>query len=146
MAENPIRLGMSPMIYWELMNRSMPFIRLGALALVCLMAGCATSLKENIGKVRVGMEKDQVLDLLGGPMRTRRVQGQDRWTYVYYENQNQHQTEFRFRHGQVVKIAKVPARPQLKEELRDAATPAEYRTRVNERKELHNKGFKKVSP
>lgn len=42
---------------------------------------CATSQHQALRSVEVGMDKSEVLEHLGNPIRKTRQHGQDRWTY-----------------------------------------------------------------
>lgn len=67
-------------------------------ALLFLVLGCSTATKPVQERVSKGMDKDQVLDILGNPSRSKRVSGADKWSYdqhingkkttvhVYFEN------------------------------------------------------------
>lgn len=48
------------------------------------VVGCQTSRLKEFETVHGGMSKDQVLELVGGPKRTQRWHGRDRWEYRFY--------------------------------------------------------------
>lgn len=53
-------------------------------------------------KVAGGMEKDDVLDMMGSPTATLRRSGKDRWFYVFYEDKIRFEKEVQFFEGKVV--------------------------------------------
>jgi outer membrane protein assembly factor BamE (lipoprotein component of BamABCDE complex) len=63
-----------------LSKNSRPLKFLSAL-LVTTAVGCATQPKAVQETVSPGMDKDQVLNILGNPSRSKRVSGADRWSY-----------------------------------------------------------------
>ena len=46
-----------------------------------LLLGCQSTIKENMSEVKLGMDKHQVLHILGSPDITRRWEDKDRWIY-----------------------------------------------------------------
>lgn len=54
--------------------------------LSCVFIGCASPQHQALRRVDVGMDKADVLDLVGNPTRTDRAYNQDRWTYESYKN------------------------------------------------------------
>lgn len=69
------------------------------LSLCFLMLGCATDMKEQFGRIKVGMEKDEVLALMDSPQRTQRWHGMDRWTYIFYDDKQRLEKEVHFADG-----------------------------------------------
>lgn len=69
-------------------------------------------------RVEKGMEKAQVIDIVGSPNRTQRWRGMDRWTYIFYDSQLQAVREVHFDQG---KAAYVGAQyvPQVSAEQQD---------------------------
>jgi len=63
------------------------------------LAGCATSPKSQFTQVQVGMDKDQVLDIMESPQRTQRWHGMDRWTYIFYSEDQRTEKEVQFAEG-----------------------------------------------
>lgn len=91
-----------------------------ALALVIgfFLAACATSMSRSFDKLKMGMEKDQVLEEMGTPSKARRVNGIDRWTYVFYERQVRIEKEIQFEDGKVIYLGD-PQRPVYSAEEMD---------------------------
>jgi outer membrane protein assembly factor BamE (lipoprotein component of BamABCDE complex) len=71
------------------------------IAAATLLTGCASPGPHNLRKVDVGMEKAEVLEQIGNPVRTGRHQGQDRWTYLTPDNS---ETFIYFSEGKVTHV------------------------------------------
>jgi outer membrane protein assembly factor BamE len=63
-------------------------------------------------KLHPGMEKNDVLEVMGSPQRTQRLHGKDRWTYVFYDNQFRHEKEVQFFEGNAVYVGD-PWEPEI---------------------------------
>jgi hypothetical protein len=75
-------------------------VSLLSLATTLLLCSCVTPQYKRFVDVKVGMEKDQVLEAAGGgPTRTNRVDSEDRWTYVMPKDGDFITKEVRFREG-----------------------------------------------
>lgn len=63
--------------------------------------------------VKPGMEKDDVLQLIGSPNRTQRFHGKDRWTYIFHEKYMRFEKEVHFFEGNAVYVGNIwEAEPQ----------------------------------
>lgn len=83
----------------------------GLLYLALLVAlGCASPRYSSFEQVRTGMEKDQVIELMGSPNSHRRVRDEDRWGYVFYKDDLREEKAIHFVKGRVVYIGE-PIRP-----------------------------------
>ncbi len=60
---------------------------------------CQTSQLSEFNKVKTGMDKDQVMVLMGNPERTERLHSKDRWTYVFYDERVRYEKEIHFLDG-----------------------------------------------
>lgn len=78
---------------------SIPVIVLGLLT-----SACQTSMLKQFEEVRPGMEKDDVLELMGSPDQTQRSQGKDRWYYTFYDKKIRFQKEVQFFEGSAVYV------------------------------------------
>lgn len=67
-----------------------------------LSIGCQSSPLKDFSELKVGMEKGEVLDILGNPNHSGRFHGKDRWTYVFYDNKIRYKKEVHFDQGHVV--------------------------------------------
>ncbi len=89
-----------------------------------LLTACQMSPVRQFSKVQVGMEKDQVLAVMGSPQKTLRRASQDRWTYVFYDDDNKKvQREVRFEAGFAVHVGE-PLTPEISAEEQDAKNEA----------------------
>ena len=66
--------------------------------------GCQTDPAKDFTSLKPGMEKMDVLEVMGSPQRTQRWHGMDRWTYIYYEQKNRSEKEVHFDQGKAVYI------------------------------------------
>lgn len=55
-------------------------------------------------RITPGADKDSVLDRLGSPRNITRMNGEDRWYYMYYQDEIRQQKEIHFRDGLVVYV------------------------------------------
>lgn len=79
---------------------------------IVILSGCTVSPKRQFEKVKVGMDKNDVLALMDSPQRTQRWKGLDRWTYVYYENDLREEKEVHFSDGKASYVGEV-FKPQV---------------------------------
>lgn len=56
------------------------------LSLLALLIGCASSPIRTFAKIEIGMERADVLELVGNPLRTERFDGKEKWVYRFYED------------------------------------------------------------
>lgn len=66
-----------------------------------LLASCQTNMARQFDKISPGMDKDAVLDKLGSPRHITRMNGEDRWYYLYYQEDVRQQKEIHFKDGLV---------------------------------------------
>lgn len=70
---------------------------------VCILAiSCQTNMARQFDKIKPGSDKDKVLDLMGNPRTITRMDGEDRWYYLYYQDDIRQQREVHFHNGLVV--------------------------------------------
>lgn len=116
------------------------------------MLGCATNMKTQFERVKIGMEKDDVLGLMDSPQRTQRWHGMDRWTYIFYDENQRLEKEVHFSEGKANYVGDYQP-PAVSAEERDARNEASnkevealYATQKQEARkiyqdyELHMKG------
>lgn len=72
-----------------------------------IFLGCQTSMTKQFSKLKPGMEKDDVLDVMGSPSQTQRMHGKDRWTYVFYEDRIRFEKEIQFFDGNAIYIGEI---------------------------------------
>lgn len=68
------------------------------------LTACQTSMVKQFSEVKPGMEKDDVLQLMGSPNRTQRFHGKDRWTYIFYDQRIRFEKEIQFFEGSAVYV------------------------------------------
>ena len=78
--------------------------------------GCA-SRNPNFSRVRVGMDKSDVLEVVGNPQRIARIKGHDRW--IYFDNLAGAPIERSvvFASGRVIGMVRSDQEKQLEDEL-----------------------------
>ncbi|MFN9068129.1 MAG: outer membrane protein assembly factor BamE [Bdellovibrionales bacterium] len=64
-----------------------------------VVLGCQTNMKRAFEELKVGMDKDQVLEAIGGPRAVTRFHGKDRWFIVYYNEGFRYEKEIHFTNG-----------------------------------------------
>jgi outer membrane protein assembly factor BamE (lipoprotein component of BamABCDE complex) len=67
-----------------------------AITSVFFLVGCHTPTLRKFDRIHTGLEKVDVIDLVGSPKRVDRRAGQDRWTYRFYEKGQTIEREVRF--------------------------------------------------
>jgi outer membrane protein assembly factor BamE len=80
--------------------------------LLILVTGCQTSMVKQFSTVQSGMEKDDILEIMGSPTRTQRFHGKDRWTYIFYDDKIRFEKEVQFFEGNAVYVGEV-SQPEL---------------------------------
>jgi len=84
-----------------------------------LLTACQTSMLKEYQKLHPGMEKDDVLEVMGSPQRTQRFHGKDRWTYVFYDNRIRYEKEVQFFEGNAIYVGD-PSLPEISAVQMDA--------------------------
>jgi outer membrane protein assembly factor BamE len=74
----------------------------GAILMMLFFTACQTNQIKEFSRVSAGMDKGQVLDILGSPQNSERWKGKDRWLYVMFENKQRVIKEIQFEDGKVV--------------------------------------------
>lgn len=69
-----------------------------------LLSACQTNMLKEYNKLHLGMEKDDVLEVMGTPTRTQRFHGKDRWSYVFYEDRIRYEKEIQFFEGNAIYV------------------------------------------
>lgn len=88
-----------------------------------LLLGCQTNMLKAYQKLTPGMEKDDVLEVMGSPQRTQRFHGKDRWTYIFYEDRVRYEKEIQFFEGNAVYVGE-PWQPEVSAAQVDAKNEA----------------------
>ena len=83
-----------------------------------LCLGCATNEAQQFEKLKVGMDKSEVLEVMGSPRRAERHQGTDHWTYKIYKDNRQDQKEIQFQDGKSTYLGEI-IKPKISAEEQD---------------------------
>ncbi len=71
-----------------------------ALAFILMaLNGCQTNMKKAFDEIKPGMDKDQVLETIGGPRAVTRFHGKDRWFVMFYQDDIRYEREIHFSNG-----------------------------------------------
>lgn len=89
-----------------------------AIPLFFVLVGCQTNQIRQFSKLKPGMDKGQVLEVMGSPQSTRRFKGHDEWTYKFFEGDQEHLKEVHFEYGKAVYIGD-QAKPAVSAEETD---------------------------
>ncbi len=73
-------------------------------SLSLFLISCQTNMAKQFDRITPGTDKDAVLDRLGSPRNITRMNGEDRWYYMYYQDEIRQQKEIHFRDGLVVYV------------------------------------------
>ena len=82
----------------------MAILKLVIIWVILALIGCSSPTKDIREKVAKGMDKDDVLQVLGNPTRSKRVRGADRWSYDQYNNDKKTTTHVYFKSGKVSEV------------------------------------------
>ncbi len=94
-----------------------------ALALVAstLLVGCATTKSRPFQEVKLGMDKSQVLEIIGNPSRSSRIKGSDRWSYDDFSQGDREVVNIYFTEG---KVSFLGTDAEYEARLKPAAKPS----------------------
>jgi outer membrane protein assembly factor BamE (lipoprotein component of BamABCDE complex) len=103
---------------------------------VLILSACASSPKANLQKLRVGMDKDEVLQAAGDPKRTFRANSEDHWIYIYFEGDEEWRRQIDFRDGKVILVGRAIPKKNWQSELEATGTMEEFesKARAHQRK------------
>ncbi|MNJ93419.1 Outer membrane protein assembly factor BamE [compost metagenome] len=88
------------------------YLTIPLLLMSLLLSACQTSMVKQFDRLKPGMEKDDVLDLMGSPDQTQRFHGKDRWYYVFYDKRTRFEKEVHFFKGNAIYIGDTWEPPQ----------------------------------
>jgi len=80
--------------------------------------GCQTNEIKAFSKVQPGMEKGDVIGIMGSPQRSERWHGRDRWTYIFYHEDSRFEKEVQFSGGRSLYVGDV-TKPEVSAEEQD---------------------------
>ncbi len=76
--------------------------------LFCLLlfslSACQTNMLNQFGKVQNGMDKHDVIEIMGSPTTKTRLHSKDRWVYNFYADKKRYEKEVHFLNGDVVYV------------------------------------------
>lgn len=102
------------------------------------MLGC-TSLPKSLNQVRAGMDKGQVLNLVGNPKFTFRENSQDHWAYFFNSNGQELRRDIVFENGRVIRVTKPTAKEQWQKNLEGAGSMEEFESIVRQHQRTKEK-------
>lgn len=85
--------------------------------------GCQTNQLKQFDKVKVGMDKGDVLGLMGSPQKTLRWHGMDRWSYQFWQDDQFYNKEVHFNES-VSKYVGEAFKPEVSAEQQDQINEA----------------------
>lgn len=74
-----------------------------------IIFGCSTNPVDDWAQVKPGMDKHEVLEIMGNPTRTQRLRGNDRWTYVFYDQNSKKSKVVEFSDGAATYVGDKPS-------------------------------------
>lgn len=98
----------------------MYMMRIFPLVLAVSLGACASKPADDFAKLKPGMDKGEVLGIMGDPTYKVRRKGQDRWTWVYFDNTGKKEDSVHFQDGNAVFVGAKP-NPEVSAEERDQA-------------------------
>lgn len=120
-------------------------ISITAFAFLALTA-CQSSMIRAFQNVQNGMDKHQVLEMVGDPNSTTRMHGKDRWLYHFYEDGVPRDKEVHFQGGQVVYVGdpwqpapeRTATATDAKHAEQEAAIQAQEQKNIEDRKNAND--------
>jgi outer membrane protein assembly factor BamE len=109
---------------------------------VAFSLGCQTNEIKAFSSLQPGMDKGQVISIMGSPQVSDRIHGRDRWTYVFYHDELKHVKEVQFTEGKSTYIGDPPA-PEVsatEQDAKNAAANKELETAARDLREQNRQG------
>ena len=99
--------------------------------------GCQTNQLRAFEKVKTGMDKSEVLELMGGPTGSFRRNSLDRWRYQFYNDKQLYLKEIQFKEGKVFYFgdAVVSTGAAEQDDSKNEVSNAEVETNLKKTKE-----------
>lgn len=80
-------------------------MRLAIALVIAVLSGCSSlSVEEGLNRVKTGMDKGSVLELVGNPKRTFRMDSKDTWIYTFYKSEREYVRSVTFENGRVLNV------------------------------------------
>ncbi len=111
---------------------------------VLTAVGC-TSFSKTMDEIKVGMDKDEVLNRLGSPKRTFRENSLDYWTYLYYQDNKEWRRDVVFENSKVIRVtrASLAHKSAFQLQLENSNSPEEFEAAVRAQQKK-NSNFKYI--
>jgi outer membrane protein assembly factor BamE (lipoprotein component of BamABCDE complex) len=104
-----------------------------------VLLGCSSSsAHDDFAEIKAGMDKAQVLEVMGSPRQNTRRDGRDEWNYVFCEGGRRQSGHVVFEKGEVVEVSG-PYPLQLTEKLKEAASTTEYEQALQKDRQLRGR-------
>lgn len=114
-------------------------------SLCIFLSACQTNMARQFEKIKPGADKDAVLDLLGSPRNITRIAGEDRWYYMYYQDEVRQQKEVHFNNGLVIYSGErqkpVPEVDPVAIDTKNSDMNKKYDDEIEARKEASKNAF-----
>lgn len=121
------------------------YLAIPVVLMALLTTACQTSMLNQFTQVRPGMEKDDVLNLMGSPSRTQRFHGKDRWTYVFYDKRIRFEKEVQFFEGNAIYVGDISqpetAKTAIAMDTSNDAKNREIDDQISKDVEAHRKAY-----
>jgi outer membrane protein assembly factor BamE len=114
-------------------------------SLALYSTGCASTDIRDFEKIQVGMDKDDVLKIMGSPNKSERWKGMDRWTYVLWNDNQDGRREVHFNEGRATYVGDM-VKPEISAEEQDrlnAESNAALERQIAEQKKQNQSEYKK---
>lgn len=108
-----------------------------------MIFGCAHSPYDNFLEVKVGADKEEVLTKIGSPLRTRRQDSQDIWTYRFYQDNGYVYKDIVLEKQKVILIEEAK---QVKIEEIEKKEKQIEQALLKEKREVESRSFEKKAP
>jgi outer membrane protein assembly factor BamE (lipoprotein component of BamABCDE complex) len=105
--------------------------RLWILGVIVAVIGCST-ISESMQHVRTGMDKAEVLNILGDPKFTYRENSQDHWAYFYNANNQEWRRDIVFENGKVIRVTKPTSGKNKSQKLESSENMEEFESIARE--------------
>jgi len=104
---------------------------IGLLFLTSSLFGCVSPMHKAVNDVHPGMDKSDVLEVLGSPKYSTRSKGMDVWQYVFYKDNTKMTKTLYFQFGSILKVGKTVVRPDLlKQAMASSNSIDEYENNI----------------
>ena len=114
------------------------------MVILATLVGCSTPMHRSVNQLEKGMDKSQVLELLGSPQRSGRRNSKDHWLYRYYKNQQRQDLRLIFQNGQLRSWGKLSTESASHRSLLDSRSFEDYKKEVQRQTKAKEDGFQSI--